>query len=657
MENRELMENLITELNKYNYHYYTLDEPIVSDAEYDKLYDELVRLENQTGIVLDNSPTTRVGFHILDKFEKHRHLTPLLSLDKAQSFNELTAWNNRNLRFLESLGERPEKLEYVVELKFDGLTINLTYENGRLTNAATRGNGLIGEEILPQIKTIYSIPLSIDFKGTMEIQGEGLMPLSKLKKYNEEHEEQLKNARNAAAGALRNLNPAVTKSRNLTAYFYNIGFIDGKTFNSDMEMKSFIKDEGFKVSKEIKVASSLEEVFQIIENIKNIRGNLDILTDGVVIKINDLRIRDLLGFTNKFPRGAIAYKFEAEEISTRLLDVVWNVGRTAKVTPSAILEPVDIGGVTVSRATLNNYDDILRKKVRLNSRVLIRRSNDVIPEILGVLPTEEETFEIEKPTHCPACETELIQDGVHIFCPNTLSCEPQLISRLTHFASRDAMDIEGLSEKTVAKLLEELDIKEISQIYQLEYEDLIKLEGFKEKKSNNLLSAIEASKDVELANFIYALGIKNVGIKTAGDLADRYKSIENISKTTEEELLTVEDVGPITAKEINEYFKEEHIVESLNKLFQLGVKPHYEKEESTDSRLSGKRVVVTGSMSKPRKEIEAMLEKMGAKVSGSVSKNTDLVIVGENPGSKFDKARELGVEIIEENQLDDYMGG
>lgn len=492
------MDDLITEIDRLNYHYYTLDDPLLSDGEYDKLYDRLVNLENETGTILSYSPTTRVGGAILDKFEKHTHLNRLYSMDKAQGEDELKTWYERIERFVENynnsnINKLPEP-EFIVELKFDGLTINLTYENKNLIMASTRGNGIIGEEILEQVKTIYSVPLRINYLGKIEVQGEGLMPLSELQKYNEINDEKLKNARNAAAGALRNLDPKVTKKRNLTAFFYNVGYIEEEIFKSDDDIKNFLRKNNFRVSKYNFKVKQFSEILDKIKKIEENRNNLDILIDGVTIKVNDIETRKALGYTNKFPRWAVAYKFEAEEISTKLLDVIWNVGRTAKVTPSAILEPVDIGGVTVKRATLNNYDDILRKKVKIGSRVLIRRSNDVIPEILGTLPSTEKTCDIEKPKICPYCGSHLYQDGVHIFCPNTLSCVPQLVSRLTHFASRDAMDIDGFSEKTIEKLMSTVDLKEIPDIYKLKYDDIIKIEGFKEKRTHNLLKAIGNSK-------------------------------------------------------------------------------------------------------------------------------------------------------------------
>ena len=661
MDAEKRIEELINLINDLNYSYYTLDNPKLSDAEYDKLYDELLLLEEETGIIKQYSPTQRVGGHVLDKFEKHTHLGSLWSLAKSQNYEELLAWESRARKSIADYNEEnqeqlPEPL-FIMEYKFDGLTINLTYRDGELVQAATRGNGTIGEAILEQVRTIKSIPLRIDYRGLIEIQGEGLMPHSALEKYNETAAEPLKNPRNAAAGALRNLDPRVTSERNLTAFFYNIGYIEDKSFQTHRQVLDFLRANKLPVFPYEKQFHSIDSLIIEIERVKEERKTLDILTDGLVIKIDDIRTREVLGYTNRFPRWAIAFKFEAEETSTRLISVQWNVGRSAKVTPTAILEPVDIGGVTVQRATLNNYDDIERKGVRLNSRVLIRRSNDVIPEILGTLETDEETYLIEKPSHCPACHSELVQNGVHIFCPNSLSCKPQLVSRLVHFASRDAMNIEGFSEKTAEQLLEELNLTDLPELYEVTYDDLIKLEGFKEKKTNNLLEAIEASKDVSLASFIYALGINNVGIKTATDLANHYKSLDNIRNANYDELITVGEVGPIIAASIIEFFQDETIIAAVDKLLMEGVKPTFEQLEIQESIFTDKTVVITGTVEGlSRNEIKEIVEKMGGKVSSAVSKKTDFVIVGENPGSKHDKAVELGVRIIGEEELKQVIG-
>jgi len=484
------------------------------------------------------------------------------------------------------------------------------------------------------------------------VQGEGLMPLSALEKYNKEADEPLKNARNAAAGALRNLDPKVTEKRNLTAFFYNIGYIEDKNFSSHIEMIDFIKDNKIPVFEYLKEFRDMDELIKEIKKIDEKRKKLDILTDGMVIKINDMKTREVLGNTQKFPRWAIAFKFEAEEVTTILKDVKWNVGRTGKVTPSAVLEPVEIGGATVQRATLNNLDDIKRKNVKINSKVWLRRSNDVIPEILGVVEENRNTEEIKIPDKCPACGTELIKEGVHYFCPNKLSCKPQLVSSIVHFASRDAMNIEGFSEKTAYQLFEVLDIKNISQLYDIKKDELLELEGFKEKKSQNLIDAIEKSKDCKLESFIYALGIPNVGIKTAKDLARKYKSLDKLGKAKKEELEEIKDIGEVVAKEIEDFFNDKNIKKNVEMLLNKGINPYYEREENKKENIfTDKKIVITGTFDIKRKDIKTFIEKSQGQVTGSVSSQTDYLLVGENPGSKLDKAKSLGVKVIDEDEL------
>lgn len=646
------MRSLVDLLNKWNKEYYTLDNPSVSDAEYDRTYDKLIQLEKETGQILWDSPSLRVGGPVLDAFEKVTHEVPLASLGKAQSFAELDNWEKRTLKLLRDQGIQ-DPLEYMVELKFDGLTISLTYDQGRLTRAATRGNGIIGEEISAQVKTIASIPLHIPFKGHLVIQGEGLMPFSSLEKYNEQAKEKLKNARNGAAGALRNLDPKETFRRGLDAYFYNISIAEEITFETDQEMKDFLIDQGFKVHPGNIRVHSMAEVKEQIQRINVQRKDLDILIDGVVIKVNQIPLREILGSTIKFPRWAVAYKFEAQEETTRLLDVEWNVGRTGKITPTAILDPVDIGGVTIGRATLNNIDDIRRKGVRIGSQVLLRRSNDVIPEIMGVMGDPKIGEEIQLPSHCPSCGTELVQEGVHSFCINSLSCEPQLIRRLSHYASRDAMDIEGLSEKTVGLLLRESLIHNVADLYRLKKEDLLGLEGFKEKKTENLLMAIEKSKKRTFDAFLYGIGIGQVGIKTARDLANNFRDLDHLKEAREEDLMSIEDIGPNTAREIVEFFHDPQVLGVLDQLFALGVSLEVVESKVAEKNgpLYGKTIVLTGSLSVPRNVMKARLEEAGAKVTGSVSKKTDYVLAGEEAGSKEKKALELGIPVLNEEEI------
>lgn len=670
MEAQELkeMKDLVKKLNEYNYYYYTLDKPLISDKEYDELYDRLVFLERETGITLPDSPTQRIGGDVLKGFANHKHITPLLSLDKVKSKEELTSWEARIKKLIPSSLEERE-VEYVVELKFDGLTINLTYEKGSLVQAATRGNGEVGEVILEQVKTIKSIPLTIDFKGKFEVQGEALMRLSVLEEYNKTADEPLKNARNAAAGAVRNLDPKVTAKRNLSAFFYNIGYYEGISFSTHMETIEFLKNNRIPVSPYIKKCSNMEEVVEYLNYVEKNRSNFDFLIDGVVIKINQLELREIMGSTGKFPRWAIAYKFESLEVTTVLTQVVWNVGRTGKVTPIALLEPVEIGGVTVQRATLNNWEDILRKKVAIGSRVWIRRSNDVIPEIMGRVEDSKSDHEvpIEKPSECPACGSTLVEKGPNLYCENSLSCRPQLVSRIVHFASRDAMNIEGLSKKTAELLFDALDLRDISDLYSLNYEKLYELEGFKDKKTQNLLKAIEDSKKPALSAFIYALGIDHVGKNTAKALADRFKSLEAIMNASYEELREIQDIGDVVAQSIINFFKDKRIRESIQNLLDKGISPQKMEglADNADSNLAlaGKKFVLTGKLEDfTRNEAAELIEKAGGIVVGSVSKAVDYVVVGEDAGSKAQKAAQLieegkapALKVINESEFKELL--
>ena len=662
-EKRREIEKLVEELNTYAREYYTYDNPSISDKEYDALYDRLVALEKETGYVLSYSPTQRVGDEALASFVKHRHKARLWSLDKAQDLTELSAWHKRNLEFVEKYNSdhrvKLPDLKYIVTRKFDGLTVNATYdENGILVTAATRGNGTVGEEVSAQVKTIGSVPLRISSEDVLEIHGEAMMTKEAFRTYNEKADTPLKNTRNGAAGALRNLNLAETRRRNLTVFFYDIGYKEGQPFQTYREMIAFIKEKGFLTDGYFKEADDFTTLEKLIKEIQEEREGLDFDIDGVVIAIDDMRTRELLGYTIKFPRWAIAYKFEAEEAVTKLLDVEWNVGRTGRVNPTAILEPVELSGVTVKRATLNNMDDIERKGVSIGSMVLVRRSNDVIPEIMGVVDEEleEHVTEILPPKHCPSCGTELIVDGAHLICENTLSCKPQLIKSIVHFSGRDAMNIEGLSEKTVEQLFEKLDIREVSSLYTLTKEELLTLNKVKDKKAENLLAAIENSRERELHAFLYALGIPNVGISTARDLEATFHSLEKVMKATKEELMAVNDVGEIVADSILTFFSSEEIREEIEKLLQHVTLIH-EEAEIMESPFTGKTVVLTGSLEKfTRKDAEEKLLSLGAKVTSSVSKKTDYVVYGKEAGSKLTKAQTLGVKTLTEEEFLEMTG-
>jgi DNA ligase (NAD+) len=591
-------------------------------------------------------------------------------LDKAQNITDLQTWHARAIKLWEQYNTaHPDDLlpplSFAVELKFDGLSLNLTYEHGDLVQAATRGNGVIGESILAQVKTIRSIPLQIPYKdGVIEVQGEGMMFLSVMEQYNKTAVEPLKNARNAAAGALRNLNPLNTAERKLNAFMYNVGYSDHLQFNNHQEMAAFLRENGFKINPYLQYFDSMEEVADELERMAEKRLTLDYLIDGGVVKITDMRTREVFGYTDKFPRWAVAFKFEAEEAETTLLSVSWEVGRTGKLTPNATVEAVDFGGVTVQRCTLNNRGDIERKNLQhaLGSLVIIRRSNDVIPEILGKANDEQDGEEIIYPVNCPACGTLLEERGAHIFCPNRLDCPPQLIGRITHFASRDAMDIDTFSIATAEQLYHEREVKDPADLYELTYEQLVGLERFGEKKAKKLLGAFDKSKKPDLSAFLYALGIPNTGKTTTKVLADHFGNLQAILAASVEELITLPDVGGIVAESIVAFFADPRMCLSIERMLASGVEPStYVRAVVADEGniFYGKTVVLTGSLPNlSRDEAGKMLEAVGAKISGSVSKKTDFVVAGESAGSKLTKAQELGIRIIDsEEELLQLLNG
>lgn len=651
------MRELIDKLNEASRRYYDQNESDISDDEWDAMYAELRWLEEKTGERMADSPTRRVGGAVMEGFEQHRHIARLWSMDKAQSEEEILAWAQRCEKQTNDAGGLP-KNSYCVEYKLDGLTVNLTYDGGKLVQAATRGNGEIGEAILPQAMTIRTIPLTIPFTGRMEVQGEGIMRLSELKKYNETAAEPLKNARNAAAGALRNLDPQVTASRHLDAFFYQIGYIEGRSFETQQDMLAFMKENGLNISPFVRPAQTIEEALEAVREIEQKRETLDFLIDGATIKITDMRTREVLGTTDKFPRWSIAFKFPAQETVTKLLKITWEVGRTGKLTPLAHLSPVDICGVTVKRATLNNYDDICRKRVRIGSEVWVRRSNDVIPEIMGVVwdgEGEAPETDIQPPMVCPACGGELVklrEDGVHLFCLNRTSCRPQAIARMAHFASRQGMDIETFSTRTAGLFYDELGVRSAADLYHLDREKLVALKGFGEKKTEKLFAELEKSKDCELDAFLFAIGIPNIGKKTAYDLMAHFGTLEALMGASEQELEDVEDVGGIVAASITEYFADEENRRFVNRLLKAGVRPQMHMQQDAGTLFEGMTFVLTGTLPMlSRAQAQEMIRKNGGKATGSVSKKTSIVLAGESAGSKLDKARELGVRIIDEAQF------
>lgn len=648
MKPYDRMKELVEKLNKYAALYYEQDAPEISDAEYDALYDELRALEESEGYSLKNSPTHRVGGAPQKKFAQSKHLLRLYSLDKCKTREELADWYDRVIK---AAGKEPE---LTAEYKFDGLTLNILYENGALVKAATRGDGTVGEEVTAQVKTISGVPRNISYKGRIEIQGEGIMRLSALEEYNRRSSEPLKNARNGAAGAIRNLDPAVTADRNLSFMAYNIGFSD-RHFASQSEMHAFLAEEGFETESDFTVLKGVDEAFAFAEKVDGLRHSLDFLIDGVVFKVNDTALRDEIGYTEKFPKWAIAYKFKADEMTTVLRDVVWQVSRSAKLNPLAVLDPVDIGGVTVKRATLNNYGDILKKKVRIGDRVFIRRSNDVIPEITGVAEEVEGAKEVEKPTVCPACGAPVREEGAFIYCTGE-HCAPQIVAALGHFASKDAMDIDGFSEKTAEQFYNELHLTSPVQLMQLKKEDIAWLDRFGDKKAENLVSAVAAAKDTTMDRLLFALGIDGIGKKTAKDLSAKFGTFEALAQADKDALLAVDGIGGILADNILAWFADEGNKKLLSDLYASGVSVR--EAEKKSGVFDGMRIVLTGSLpTYKRGEATALIENNGGEVASSVSKTVDMVLAGEDAGSKLDKAKKLGIKIIDENEFVAMLNG
>ena len=638
---------LTEEINKHNKNYYVYDNPTISDAEYDALYYELVDLEKELNFSMPNTPTSRVGDFVLEGFKKHKHEVPLYSLNKVKDFEDLDKWivdmkkatNNPNLKF---------SLEY----KYDGLKVVIEYKNGKYHQATTRGNGSIGEDVTLQVKTIKSVPLTIPFKGKLLVAGECMMTNKSFEEYNKTAEIPLKNPRNGVAGAVRNLDPKETAKRKLDFFCYDVLLIEGENLKTQKEMNDFIISQGFTSGNYFIELNNIEDAKKEINAVDVVKDKLDVMIDGMVIKVADCSVRDDIGYTNKFPKWAMAYKFQAVELSTTLLDVTWQVGRTGKITPIALLEPIELSGATVSRATLNNTQDIERKNISINSRVFVRRSNEVIPEVMGLAETSENSKQIEYPKTCPSCGSDLTRIGPNLFCTNHKGCFEQIIDRLTHFVSRDAFNIEGFRDKTIKVLYDNFKVSYPYELFNLKPEMLVGLEGFKEKKIKNLFESLEKSKKVDWSNFIFSLGIMNVGKKTAFVLSKKFPTLEDIKNATVETLTNIEDIGEIVATSIIEYFADADNLNNIEKLFEAGVAINKAESVSENATFTNKTVVLTGSLTNfTRPDLTKLLLGMGANVTSSVSKKTDIVIAGTEAGSKLDKAKELNIRIIEEPEL------
>lgn len=646
MDKNSRLKWLTEQVNFHNKNYYVYDNPTISDAEYDALYDELVDLEKQLGYSLPSSPTSRVGDVVLKEFKKHKHTIPLYSLNKVKDFLDL----NKFLVDMQKYATKP--INFSLEYKYDGLKVVIEYNNGRYVSATTRGNGIIGEDVTLQVKTIKSVPLNIPFKGRLLVQGECMMTNSSFKEYNKTADIPLKNPRNGVAGAVRNLDPKETEKRKLDYFCYDVLLSENLVLNTQQEMYEFIVSQGFKTGNYFKVLSSIEDFEKEIMQIDKIKDKLDVMIDGMVIKVNDCGVREGIGYTNKFPKWAMAYKFKPVELSTDLLDVTWQVGRTGKITPIALLEPIELSGATVSRATLNNTQDIERKQIGLNCRVFVRRSNEVIPEVMGVAYKKENFQPILAPKLCPSCGKELVSIGANLFCVNHKGCYEQIIDRLTHFVSRDAFNIEGLSEKTIQVLFKTYNIAYPYELFTLNAGMLTGLEGFKDKKINNLIDSIAKSRNIDWSNFIYSLGILNIGKKTAFVLSKKYSDIQSLKNATIEELTKIEDIGEIVATSIVDYFNDEENLTNIQKLFENGVKINKAENLTTNSNFTNKTIVLTGALNNySRQELTKILQNLGANVTSSVSKKTDMVIAGADAGSKLDKAKELNITLIDEQKL------
>ena len=656
MDPKERVKQITELLEKYNYEYYVLDNPSVSDAEYDRLMQELIMLENEHPELRSPlSPTQRVGGMVQDSFKKIRHQRSMLSLANAFNEEDLRAFDKRVRDIIGG-----DKVVYMAEMKIDGLGMSLVY-NKNLQYAATRGDGVEGEDVTANVITIKSIPSHIDLEGDFEIRGEVYMPkksLEKLNKIQEEKGEKLfANARNAAAGSIRQLDSSIAASRGLEAFWYY--FVNAKDFNIryHSEALAFADKLGFRTNPERRLCNGIDEVIKYIEEYTEKRDSLPYDIDGIVIKVDDMNLYDKLGYTAKTPRWAIAYKFPPEEVVTKLIDIIYTVGRTGKITPNAVLEPVRVAGSVVQRATLHNEDFVTEKGLMIGDYVVIRKAGDVIPEVVRPVLNRRTGLEIpfRMITNCPVCGSPLIRKDAMHFCLNP-NCDARKIESIIHFSSKDAMDIEGLGEKVAEEFFGEGFFRNIAEIYTLfeHRDDIINLEGWKEKSVDNLLEAIEKSKGNSLERVLFGLGIKEVGEKMAKTLSRIYHNIDGLMTATEEELLEIPDVGPILAHSLVTWFSKEENVELINALKTVGVNFEYlgSTTKAANSYFSGKTVVLTGTLaSMGRKEATTKLEDLGAKVTGSVSKATDVVIAGTEAGSKLDKANALGVTVLNEEEF------
>ena len=653
------IEELVKLLNYYNYMYYVENNPVVSDYEYDQLYRELKELEERyPQYRRQDSPTQRVGGEPLKGFATVSHKVPMLSIDNTYSQEDLIEFDSRVKKMAGTT-----KVEYVVELKYDGVAVSLIYENGVFIRGASRGDGWSGDDITENLKTVITLPLTIPYKKPIEVRGEVYMRKDTFQKINEEKkrsgEELFANPRNAAAGSLKLLDPEIVAKRHLHLFVYQ-GLLENQ-YKTHWEILGFLKTLGFPVNPHRKLAKDIEEVIAYCDSWKEKRFQLPYNIDGMVIKVNSLSLQEKLGFTSKSPRWAVAYKFPAQQVETTLNDVIVQVGRTGTLTPVAILEPVQLGGTTVSRATLHNFDEVKRLGIKIGDRVFVEKGGEIIPQIVKAIPEKRKGTEkdIPIPKECPVCHSKIVKDEgeVAIRCPN-VRCPAQVKERIIHFASRDAMDIEGLGEKWVNILVDKGILSDYGDIYEnITYEKLIGLERMADKSARNLLDAIEKSKSRPFPNLIFALGIRNVGIHTAEILAENFNSLDELAKADVDTLSGIREIGPVVAQSIVDFFSNKENIDVIKKLKRAGVKTEGEGLPVKGNKLAGLTFVITGTLDNyTRDEITDVIKKNGGKVTESVSKNTDYLICGREPGSKLDKARALGIKIIAEDEFKKLIG-
>jgi DNA ligase (NAD+) len=661
-ETEKEINKLREAIRKHNYHYYVLDEPIISDYEYDNLLRQLISLEQKyPELITPDSPTQRVGAKPLEEFETARHLVPMLSLSNAFSDKELLDFDKRIKK------QFPHQFfNYIVELKIDGLAIALVYENGIFQRGATRGDGFVGEDITQNLRTINSIPLRLIKYNNIqrvEVYGEVYMNKESFEKLNQKRDKQgenlFANPRNAAAGSVRQLDPSITAKRQLDTFIYQATFPDGSNFRTHLEVLNFLKSAGFKVNPHIKECQDIEEAINYCKAWENKKSELNYEIDGMVIKLNQLNLREELGSTSKSPRWAIAFKFPAEQMTTVIKDIIVGVGRTGTLTPVAILEPVIISGSKVQRATLHNEDEIRRKDIRIGDTVLIQKAGEIIPEVVKVIKEKrggkEKVFNI--PEKCPVCGSKVIRlEGEIASRCNNLSCPAQVKERIKHFVSREAMDIDGLGSALIEQLVDKGLIKDFGDLYYLKKEELSKLDRMAEKSSDNVIRAINNSKNRPLSNLIYALGIRYVGSYASKLLSKKINNLLDLKNMTEDDFINIAEIGPKIAKSIVLFFKKEENLKIIKKLEEAGLNLSSQENGQEEQTLKGMQFVLTGSLeSFTRDEAKKEIERLGGRVTGNVTKNTDYLILGKDPGQKYQKAKEIGINILEENNFKNML--